>query len=109
MDSFCSPSIVTAALFVSVICMDLFRHDYKNILLHSLLGFFFVTMMNFLCVEGLATVGWIILLLPVIFIIASIYSRNRRANETQGRIVPDLPITLPAESCTGAPVQPYYM
>jgi hypothetical protein len=109
MDSFCNPSIVTAALFVSVIFMDLFRHDYKHILVHSLLGFFFVTMMNFLCVEGLSGVAWVILLLPIIFIVTSIYARNRKANETQGYIVPDLPVTLPAASCTGAPVQPYYM
>lgn len=109
MDSFCSPSIVTAAVFVSIIFMDLFRHEYKDILVHAILGFFFVTMMNFLCVEGLQGVAWVILLLPFIFITASIYSRNRKANETQGRVVPLPPITLPAAACTGAPVQPYYM
>ena len=78
MDAFCTPTISTAAIFIALIFLDLFRHDYDLLPGHSLFGFFCVLVMAALCQYGYKFLAWTLLLLPFLILIVgwAIWAQN---------------------------------
>ena len=66
----CPPAVVTAAIFTAVIVLDLTKKQYKLLPYHFLSGFFCTAALTFLCNVAGDFVGWCILLIPFIVLIA---------------------------------------
>jgi tetrahydromethanopterin S-methyltransferase subunit E len=98
------PVIISAAIFVSIIFLDLFRHNYKAIPAHAVLGIFSIVLMTFLCETNLQFFAWIVLFIPFIVLIVAIMIRQR--NMMKGREYPVAPIQKAQPRCQPAP---YYM
>ncbi len=71
MNALCTPTIATAALFVSLIFLDLLRHDYNYIAAHSIFGVVAVFLMAILCQSGASFVAWVFLIFPFVVLIIS--------------------------------------
>jgi len=69
MDALCTPTILTAALFIALMILDLFRHDYNLLPGHGLFGFFSVLVMAALCQYGYKFFAWTFFLLPFVLLI----------------------------------------
>jgi len=65
MDTLCTPTIITAALFVAIIFNDLLRHEFENLPGHSMLGVVSILLMAGLCQRGYIMIAWGLLLLPL--------------------------------------------
>jgi uncharacterized membrane protein YgcG len=65
MDTLCTPTIITGALFVAIIFNDLLRHEFENLPGHSMLGVVSVLLMAGLCQRGAIMIAWGLLLLPL--------------------------------------------
>jgi len=68
MDSI-SPPLVTGALFVSLILLDLLRHDYELLPGHTFFGIFCVLAMAVLVQYGYTNTGWGLLAMPFIILL----------------------------------------
>ena len=102
-----TPIVLTAALFVSLLFLDLFRHEYKLIPVHALLGFFSVLLMTVLCDRGYYFVAWAVLIVPFLILFAGFTMREHRLlNATN---YPTTPINLQQPKRQPAPPAPYYM
>lgn len=65
---FCPPALTTAAIFVAILSLDLFKGDYKLMPAHSILGFVAVILMGLLCQRGAGLSAWILLLVPFVLL-----------------------------------------
>lgn len=72
------PVIISAAIFVSILFLDLFRHEYKRIPIHAILGLFTVVLMSFLCETNRIFIAWILLFIPFIILGAGIMIRKHK-------------------------------
>lgn len=77
MFSSCDPATITAAVFVALIFLDIFRQEYKAIPVHFICGFFSVVLMSTLCKSNAYFFAWLLLLLPFIVLALGIYLRKR--------------------------------
>lgn len=64
-----TPTIVTAALFVALIILDLLRHDYQLVAAHGFSGLFCVMAMAVLEKYNYTGVGWGLLMLPAVILV----------------------------------------
>jgi tetrahydromethanopterin S-methyltransferase subunit E len=71
------PVIISAAIFVSIVFLDLFRHEYKVIPVHAILGVFTVVLMSFLCETNRFLIAWVLLFIPFIILGLGIMVRSR--------------------------------
>jgi len=71
------PVIISGTIFTSIVFLDLFRHEYKRIPVHAILGVFAVVLMSFLCETNRFLIAWIILFTPFIILGLGIMIRNR--------------------------------
>jgi hypothetical protein len=71
------PVIISAAIFTSIIFLDLFRYEYKRIPVHAILGVFTVVLMSFLCETNRFLIAWVILFIPFIILGLGIMIRQR--------------------------------
>jgi hypothetical protein len=69
MDSICLPTIATAAEFIALILLDLFRHDYDLIPKHAIFGVIITALTNILCEYGMTLAAWGFFILPYIIIL----------------------------------------
>jgi hypothetical protein len=69
MDALCTPTIATAALFVALLFLDLFRHDFELLPGHAFAGVLSTGLMAVLCQYGAGIAAWGLLLLPFIIVI----------------------------------------
>jgi hypothetical protein len=69
MDALCTPTVATAAVFVSLIFLDLLRHDYELIQGHGVAGVICVFLMAILCQYGASFAAWGLLILPFVILI----------------------------------------
>jgi len=99
-----APVTISAAIFVSLIFLDLFRHEYKIIPVHAILGIFTVVLMTFLCDTNRVLLAWVLLLTPFILLTIGILVRQR--NTTVAQEYPVSPIQKMEPRCQPAP---YYM
>ena len=65
--SFCSPAIVYFVFSTVHVLMSLFDGDKKGAFLQSLMGLLLTLLLQFLCMNGLSILSWIIAFLPLIF------------------------------------------
>lgn len=96
------PVIISAAIFVSIVFLDLFRHEYKIIPVHAILGVFTVVLMSFLCETNRFLIAWVLLFIPFIIIGLGIMIRSR--NMLTIPSYPDTPIEAKKE-----PSPPYFL
>ena len=73
MDFMNGPTLITSALFVSIIFLDLLRFEYKQIPIHAIFGFFSVLLMATLSELNSQYIAWILLLIPFIILGVGIY------------------------------------
>lgn len=69
----CLPAYTTGALFVSLILIDLFRRDWRQIPVRFLFGAFAVLAMTYICQSFGPTLAWILLGIPVFVLIVGLY------------------------------------
>lgn len=60
----CTPTIVTAAMFVALLFLDLFRMETRYMLGHLVLGVFSVLAVSVLCQNNAEFAAWVLLLIP---------------------------------------------
>jgi tetrahydromethanopterin S-methyltransferase subunit E len=92
------PVVISAAIFASIVFLDLFRHEYKRIPVHAILGVFTVVLMSFLCDTNRFLIAWIILFTPFIILGLGLMIRNRNKGSTAYPAAP-----LEAKKAQGAP------
>jgi hypothetical protein len=68
MESLCTPAVVTAALFTSLLFLDLFRREYKLLPGHAIFGVLATLLMTVLCQKGATLTAWGLLALPFLFL-----------------------------------------
>ncbi len=64
----CRPGLVTVAIFIAIVVIDLFKQEYSYIPAHVLLGIVASLLMYTLCSVGVGIVAWILLILPFLLI-----------------------------------------
>jgi hypothetical protein len=69
MDALCTPTIATAAIFVSLLFLDLLRHDYELLAGHAFAGVISIGLMCVLCEYGASLAAWGLLLLPFVILV----------------------------------------
>ena len=75
MDGICAPTLATAAEFIGLIILDLFRHDYALAPKHAIFGVIVTALTNILCEQGMVMAAWGFFILPyIILIIAWFYA-----------------------------------
>jgi hypothetical protein len=65
----CTPTITTAALFVALIFLDLFRYDFHLLPGHGFFGLVSVFLMTILCQHGYGMAAWGLLMFPLVILI----------------------------------------
>ena len=110
MDALCTPTIATAALFLSLIFLDLLRHDYNYIAAHSIFGVVAVFLMAILCQSGASFVAWVFLIFPFAILVISwgLMVRQSEPNPVPNPVIstPDLSSPLTSHSCTSCRSNP---
>jgi hypothetical protein len=71
----CPPAIATSALFVAVLLLDLYLHEWGRVPGHAILGAFTVLVMMFICQRGSASMAWILLGAPFVFLVLAWIAR----------------------------------
>lgn len=67
LDSFCPPAIVYLVFSTVHVLMSIFDGDKKGAFLQALMGMLITLLLQFLCMNGLSILSWIIAFLPLIF------------------------------------------
>ena len=101
------PIMVSAALFVSLVFLDLFRHEYKLIPVHAIIGFFAVVLMTVLCERGSYLMAWTILVSPFLILFAGFTMREYKLLHTPP--YPVAPINIQQPKPPKHQPAPYYM
>lgn len=96
--------MISAAIFVSLIFLDLFRQEYKLIPVHALIGFFSVVLMAALCERNSYFLAWSLLLLPFLFMTMGFILRERKLAHS-----PQYPTTPLQNQKPKTKESPYYM
>lgn len=65
----CFPGITVAAIFTSMILLDLYKREWRRIPGHMLLGIFALLFILFLCERTSEGVAWMLILAPFLFAI----------------------------------------
>ena len=73
----CAPAIISLDICVSLIFLDMFRHQYNLIPVHIILGFFSLILMALLCSKNAYFIAWLLLLLPFIILGTGVYMKQR--------------------------------
>lgn len=76
----CRPGMITIAIFIAIIIVDLIKKDYAFIPGHAIFGIVCSLLMYTLCSVNMGIVAWVLLVLPF-FLIAFgylVYSIRRR-------------------------------
>ena len=63
------PVIITAAMFVSFIFLDLARNEYNSLPPHIILGIISTLLISVICEKGYSMVAWGLLTIPFIIIL----------------------------------------
>lgn len=108
MDS-CTPAFVTAALFISILILDLAKRNYRLLGGHFLLGIISVLLMLYLCQREAEYVAWGLLLIPFLllalgFIIGAI---QKGSGEPRMPKPSSVPSSGKQEDCTCEENAPY--
>ena len=85
MDALCTPTIATAAIFVSLLFLDLFRRDFELLPGHGFFGVVCVLLMAVLCQYGAEMAAWGFLVLPFVILIIGL---GIQATESKNGAVP---------------------
>jgi cell division protein FtsW (lipid II flippase) len=75
------PVTVSAAIFVSLIFLDLFRQEYERVPIYAIFGFFVVLLMSTLCTAHHYFLAWFLLSLPFLILILGLVIRKSRMQE----------------------------
>ena len=87
--SFCSPAIVYLVFSMVHVLMSLFDGDTKGAFLQTLMGLLITLLLQFLCMNGLSILSWIIAFLPLIFytymvvLLYSIFGKGQEDTEKE--------------------------
>ena len=65
--SFCPPAIVYLVFVMVHVLMAIFDNNTKSAFLQAMMGVLFTLLLQFLCLNGLNVLSWIIVFLPLIF------------------------------------------
>lgn len=74
----CDPAIISLAICISLIFLDIFRHQYNRIPVYTILGFISLIIMAALCNKNAYFLAWLILLFPFIVIGLGIYLKYHK-------------------------------
>jgi len=77
MDVF-NPVSLTAAIFLAIFFTDLFKHNYKNLPVHALVGFACVLLVSVLYQNGFYVTSWLLVASPFLILLGSILTRDHR-------------------------------
>ena len=85
MDAPCKPAITTAAAFVALLFLDLFRRDFELLPEHTFFGILSVLGMTILCQHNVELAAWGLLVTPfvILFIGWLLYSFTLKSEISQ--------------------------
>ena len=69
MESLCTPVVATAALFTSLLFLDLFRREYTLLPGHAVFGILATLLMAVLCQNNATLTAWGLFALPFVFLL----------------------------------------
>lgn len=81
MESLCTPTIATAALFTALIFLDLFRREYKLLPAHGFFGILSTLLVSILCQQGAVSAAWALLAFPFVILFLGFLFLATRENE----------------------------
>jgi hypothetical protein len=87
------PVIITAAMFVSFIFLDLARNEYKSLPFHIIFGSISTLLISVICDKNYGMVAWGLLSIPIIVIL--IGWSNQRSFAGAGPVVRVAPAPAP--------------
>ncbi len=87
----CMPAILTFAIFVALLILDLIRREFSLLLGHSLFGVVCVLLMNILCQNNATLAAWGLLALPFILLILGDMMYNKEMQRRQDALAPKAP------------------
>jgi hypothetical protein len=67
--TFCTPILVSAAIFIAIVVLDLFQKEYEYVLGHIVWGIIATLLISILCQKGMGFAAWVLLFVPVILIL----------------------------------------
>ena len=82
--SFCPPAIVYLVFSFTHVLMAVFDNDKKGAFLQAMMGILITLLLQFLCMNGLSIISWIVAFLPLIFytymvvLLYSIFEKGER-------------------------------
>ena len=96
----CTPAVVTAALFTSLIFLDLFRREYHLLPGHGIFGIIATLLMAILCQNNVTLAAWGLLAVPFLFLLIGLMIWSVKSQEAGPpyRVMP-APARNPCESC----------
>lgn len=103
MEALCTPAIATAAIFVALLFLDLFRREFHLLPAHSLFGFVSVLLMSVLCQNNANFVAWGLLAFPFVILVLGWGMMALKATDTSTvpyRIGNVTPAPNPCATCT---------
>jgi hypothetical protein len=103
----CMPAILTFAIFIALLILDLIRREFSLLLGHSLFGIVSVLLMNVLCQNNASLAAWGLLALPFILLILGDMMYNNEIERRQAAVAAKPPEpTLMHKPCP--PKKPSY-
>ncbi len=106
MDS-CTPAFVTAALFISILILDLAKRNYRLLGGHFLLGIISVLLMVYLCQHEAEYVAWGLLLMPFLLLALGFIIGAIQKGSGEPRLTPTEIASGKQEDCTCDENAPY--
>ncbi len=68
MDGLCLPAVTTAALFIALLFLDMFRKEFHLLPGHMLFGVLSTALISLICSSGSEFTAWILLATPAILV-----------------------------------------
>ena len=87
----CLPAYTTGAIFVSLILIDLFQRDWRQVPTRFLFGAVAVFLMTYVCEAYGSGLGWVLLAIPTFVLILGLYFVWSDAGVEQKPVEPTKP------------------
>jgi hypothetical protein len=96
MDGLCLPAVTTAALFIALLFLDMFRKEFRLLPGHMIFGALATALMTFICSSGSEFTAWILLATPAILVTVGWAIMAMKPHGGAPTVIPRMPKTKPA-------------
>lgn len=96
MEGLCLPGVVTAALFISLLFLDMFRREFHLLPGHLFFGVLSTALITFICSSGSEFTAWILLATPAVLVSVGWAIMALKPQGAAATGIPRMPKTKPA-------------